>query len=409
MDILIVVMFTALYALMVANLVLVLRRKDGSGMPSGLEHKLTSMEAAFNRFDPMIREEFVRNRAESAKAAREDRAELSSQQEKMKQAIDEQLKEIRSETEKKLDEMKKTVDENLKETVQKRFDESFTLISGQLKQVHEGLGEMKKMTDGVNSLNRVLTDVKRRGSMGEVQLGSILEDILSPNQFERQRSVRSGSREAVDYVIKLPDKNRAGEDLLLPIDSKFPTEDYLRLLDAREKGMTGNDLEPLSRSFESSIKKYAKDISEKYINIPATTDFAILFVPSEALYSEVVCRPALFEELHRAYKITVVGPTNLAAFLSSLKMGFNTLAIEKRSSEVWDLLNEIKKEFETYSETVGKVKLKLEAASNEIGKVETRSRVINRKLRDVKEDGGKSGQAALPAGTGKLEQYYEEE
>ncbi|MDR2698253.1 MAG: DNA recombination protein RmuC [Candidatus Methanoplasma sp.] len=409
MDVLTIAMFAALCALMAANLILVLRKKDGPGIPSGLEHRLNSLETTFGRFDPMIREEFVRNREENAKAAREDRTELSLQQERMKLAIGEQLKEIRAENEKKLDEMKKTVDENLKETVEKRFDESFTLISGQLKQVHEGLGEMKKMTDGVNSLNRVLTDVKRRGSMGEVQLGSILEDILSPNQFEKQKQIISGSREAVDYVVKLPDKNRAGEDLLLPIDSKFPTEDYLRLLDAREGGMTGNDLEPFSKSFESSIKKYAKDISGKYINIPVTTDFAIMFVPSEALYSEVVCRPMLFEELQRTYKITVVGPTNLAAFLSSLKMGFNTLAIEKRSSEVWDLLNEIKKEFGTFGETVEKVKNKLEAATNEIGRVETRSRVINRKLRDVKEDNGKSGQTVLQVSAGKVDGYYEEE
>ncbi|MCL1811516.1 MAG: DNA recombination protein RmuC [Methanomassiliicoccaceae archaeon] len=385
MDVLIVAMFAVVCVLLAANLVLGMKKKGGESMPPGLERRLDSMETAFGRFDPMIRDEFVRNREESAKAARENREETSIQQEKMKQAIDEQLKAIREENEKKLEEMRKTVDENLKTTVEKRFDESFKLINERLEQVHKGLGEMKQLASGVDDLKRVLANVKTKGTLGEVQLGSILEQILSPAQYEAQKAVREGSLERVDYVIKLPDKNSANETLLLPIDSKFPTEDYQRLLDAYDSGLGENEIKSISNSFEASVKKSAKDIHDKYINPPKTTDFAIMFVPAEGLYAEIVRRVDLFETLRNTYKVTVVGPTNLAAFLSSLQMGFRTLAIERRSSEVWELLGAVKTEFGKYGILMDSIKKKIDSAAKEIDTVGTRSRAIERKLRSVEE------------------------
>jgi DNA recombination protein RmuC len=346
--------------------------------------------------DSGMRDEFARSRGESARASRESREELviflknqfetfSGQQESMRRAVDFQLREIREETAKKLEEMRKTVDENLKETVEKRFNESFKLISERLEQVHKGLGEMQQLASGVGDLKRVLTNVKTKGNLGEIQLGSILEQILSPGQYEAQRPVRQGSMERVDYVIKLPDKNSLDKTLLLPVDSKFPTEDYQRLLDAYDAQAGEDETRRAKLAFEASVKKCAKDIRDKYINPPVTTDFAIMFVPSEGLYAEIVRRAELFEALQRAYTITVVGPTNLAAFLSSLQMGFRTLAIERRSNEVWELLGAVKTEFGKFGGVIENIKRKIDAAAKEIDTVGTRSRAIERKLRNVEE------------------------
>ncbi|MCL1978994.1 MAG: DNA recombination protein RmuC [Methanomassiliicoccaceae archaeon] len=385
MDIEIIAMFAVVCLLLAVNLVLLIRKKEKNDIPPGLERRLDSMETAFGRFDPMIRDEFVRNRAESADAALKNREEMNIQQERMKQTIDEQLKGIREENKEKLEEMRKAVDENLKTTVDKRFDESFKLINERLEQVHKGLGEMKQLASGVDDLKRVLANVKTKGTLGEIQLGTILEQILSPGQYESQRSVKEGSQERVDYVIKLPDKNSMNETLMLPIDSKFPTEDYQRLLDAYDSGLGENELKSISNGFESSVKRSAKEIHDKYINPPRTTDFAIMFVPAEGLYAEIVRRTDLFETLRNTYKVTVVGPTNLAAFLSSLQMGFRTLAIERRSSEVWELLGAVKTEFGKYSAVMDSIKKKIDSAAKEIDTVGTRSRAIERKLRTVDE------------------------
>jgi DNA recombination protein RmuC len=361
--------------------------------------------------DSAMRDEFTRSRGESARAARESREELviflknqfetfSGQQESMRRAVDFQLREIREETAKKLEEMRRTVDENLKETVEKRFNESFKLISERLEQVHKGLGEMQQLASGVGDLKRVHTNVKTKGNLGEIQLGGILEQILSPGQYEAQKSVRPGSLERVDYVIKLPDKNSLDKTLLLPVDSKFPTEDYQRLLDAYDSAAGDDETRRARMAFELAVKKCAKDIREKYINPPATTDFAIMFVPSEGLYAEIVRRVELFEALQRDYKVTVVGPTNLAAFLSSLQMGFRTLAIERRSNEVWELLGAVKTEFGKFGGVIENIKRKIDAAAKEIDTVGTRSRAIERKLRNVEE---------LPAedNAGLLEQEFD--
>ncbi|MCD7971894.1 MAG: DNA recombination protein RmuC [Candidatus Azobacteroides sp.] len=323
--------------------------------------------------------------------------EFSFKQEGIKNDTEAKLKEIREtvesklhtlqdENSKKLEEMRKVVDEKLQETVEKRFNESFKLISDRLEQVHKGLGEMQNLASGVGDLKKVLTNVKTRGNLGEIQLGAILEQILSPEQYECNAATKENTQERVEYVIKLPGRNN-DKGILLPIDSKFPNEDYQRLLEAYENtsGLNNKEVEFCSRQFENSVKKNAKEIRNKYINPPVTTDFAIMFVPTEGLYAEILRRTGLFECLQRDYKITVVGPTNLVAFLSSLQMGFKTLAIEKRSSEVWEILGAVKTEFGRFGTVLEKTKKKLQEATNVIDQAGVRSRSIERKLRTVQE------------------------
>ncbi|MBP7460632.1 MAG: DNA recombination protein RmuC [Candidatus Delongbacteria bacterium] len=324
--------------------------------------------------------------------------DLINRQEQIKKETEDKLKEIRETVENKLthlqednnvrlEEMRRVVDEKLQATVEKRFAESFKLISDRLEQVHKGLGEMQSLASGVGDLKKVLTNVKTRGNLGEIQLGTILEQILSPEQYEQNAVIKEGSQERVEYVIKFPGRNNDDRSLLLPIDSKFPNEDYQRLLEVYDNiaNLNPKDVEAVSRQFENSVKKNARDIRDKYINPPVTTDFAIMFVPTEGLYAEILRRTGLFEVLQREYKITVVGPTNLVAFLSSLQMGFRTLAIEKRSSEVWEILGAVKTEFGNFGSVLEKTKKKLQEATNVIDKAGIRSRAIERKLRTVQE------------------------
>jgi len=344
------------------------------------EDKFTQNVKDFNDLQNQKFNELV-NRQESIKR------EIEEKLKEIRETVEEKLKSIQDDNNKKLEEMRKTVDEKLQETVEKRFNESFKLISERLEQVHKGLGEMQTLASGVGDLKKVLTNVKTRGNLGEIQLGAILEQILSPEQYEQNAIVKEGSQERVEYVIKLPGKNNDDKSLLLPIDSKFPNEDYQRLIDAYDNiaNLSPKEVEAIAKHFENSVKKNAKDIKEKYINPPVTTDFAIMFVPTEGLYAEILRRTGLFEDLQRNYKITVVGPTNLVAFLSSLQMGFKTLAIEKRSSEVWELLGAVKTEFGNFGAVLEKTKKKLQEATNVIDKAGVRSRAIERKLRTVQE------------------------
>lgn len=364
----------------------------------GLHDKLSKIEQEITRIDLIIREEFSRNRNETEKSSREHRLELSQSLDNFEQklnlnfkeireVVENKLKDIQEDNNKKLEEMRKTVDEKLQETVEKRFDSSFKIISERLEQVHKGLGEMQTLASGVGDLKKVLTNVKTRGNLGEIQLATILDQILSPQQFIQNAQVKKNSQQRVEYAIKLPNKNSENQDLLLPIDSKFPIEDYLRFNEAMEhlENYSKSELENLSKQFESSVKRNARDIREKYINPPITTDFAIMFVPTESLYAEILRRPGLFEFLQKEYKITVVGPTNLVAFLSSLQMGFKTLAIEKRSSEVWEILGAVKTEFSRFGKILDKTKKKLQEASNVIDTASVRSRAIERKLKTVQE------------------------
>jgi DNA recombination protein RmuC len=314
-----------------------------------------------------------------------DRQVTEDKLREIRETVEGRLKTLQEGNDRKLEEMRKVVDEKLQETVEKRFNESFQLISNQLEQVHKGLGEMQTLASGVGDLKKVLTNVKTRGNLGEIQLGAILDQILSREQYEQNVSVRENSQERVEFAIKLPGRASDDKPLLLPIDSKFPNEDYQRLIEAYDNmaGMSAKDAEAVSKQFENSVKKNAKDIRDKYIEPPVTTDFAIMFVPSEGLYAEILRRTGLFEALQRDFKVTVVGPANLVAFLNSLQMGFRTLAIEKRSSEVWEILGAVKTQFGAFGEILSKTKKKLQEATNAIDRAGVRSRAIEKKLRAV--------------------------
>jgi len=382
------ILLIVLLALVVIIFWILLTRKSKDNSEE-VKATMVKFDANLSRIVPLMRDEFERsrkelrdNREELNKSLKDNREEQSKSIEKIRETIEIKLKSIQDDNNKRLEEMRKTVYEKLQETVEKRFNESFKLISERLEQVHKGLGEMQTLASGVGDLKKVLTNVKTRGNLGEIQLGAILEQILSPEQYEQNATVKKGSLERVEYVVKLPDKNTENELVLLPIDSKFPTEDYQRLLDAYEHS---KDIDIASKQFENSVKKNAKDIRDKYINPPITTDFAIMFVPTEGLYAEIVRRTGLFEVLQRDFKILVVGPTNLGAFLNSLQMGFRTLAIEKRSSEVWETLGNVKNEFGKFGDVLEKAKKKLQEASNVIDQAGVRSRAIERNLKSVQE------------------------
>ena len=333
--------------------------------------------------DSLIRDEFARSRNDNQTSLRENREELSKSLKSFEDKLEYKLTGIQENNSKKLDEIRKTVDEKLQESINKRFNESFELISKRLEEVQKGLGEMQTLASDVGGLKKVLTNVKTRGTFGEVQLESLLEQILSPEQYEMQVAVRKNSSERVDAAVKLPGQTEDNRPLLLPIDSKFPVEDYQRLSDAYEAGEAKEIVLGLRKKFDDSVKSTAKSIAAKYINPPETTDFAIMFVPSEGIYAEILRGVELFEILRRDFRITVVGPTNLAAFLSSLQMGFRTLAIQKRTAEVWTVLGAVKTEFGKFGNVLDTVSKQLETVANSISNAGTRTRAIERKLRDV--------------------------
>lgn len=297
--------------------------------------------------------------------------------------LEKQLRYLQEDNNRKLDEMRQTVDEKLQGTLEKRLGESFKLVSEQLEQVHKGLGEMQSLATGVGDLKKVLSNVKTRGIWGEILLENLLEQLLTPEQYGKEVALKSGSRERVDFAVRLPGA-RDEESVWLPIDAKFPKEDYERLVDASERGDT-EAVELAVKQLEARVKTMAKSISEKYVEPPLTTDFAILFLASEGLYAEVLRRPGLVEQLQRDYRITLAGPTTLAALLNSLQMGFRTLAIQQRSSEVWTVLGAVKTEFGRFGDVLTSVKKKLNEASNHIDKASVRTRAIEKKLRGVEE------------------------
>ena len=298
---------------------------------------------------------------------------------------------IRRSVEGQLEKVRTTVDEKLQTTLEKRIGESFNQVSERLEKVHQGLGEMHNLVVGVGDLKRVLTNVKTRGVWGEVQLGALLEQMLSPDQYIKNAKIKENTTEVVEYAVCLPDG-------LIPIDAKFPYEDYERLIAASEKAdIVG--VENATKELEKRIKLEAKRISEKYIEIPKTTDFAIMFLPTEGLYAEVMRQPGLSVEVQKKYKITITGPSTLGAFLTSLQMGFRTLAIQKRSGEVWQALGEAKNEFNKYAEWIEKVKKHIDAAGKTLDEAGTRTRAIERKLRDVSESTENKEVNALPSST----------
>ncbi len=303
--------------------------------------------------------------------------------ESLRKTLEQKLSELQTSNENKLEQMRATVDEKLQSTLEKRLGESFKLVSERLEAVHKGLGDMQQLASGVGDLKRVLTNVKTRGTWGEYQLGDILEQMLTPDQYEKNAKPVPGSDAVVEFAIKLPGRDAQDSTVYLPIDAKFPMEDYHRLVDAAEQG-NQDEVEKAHKQLIRGVRSMAEDISKKYLSPPHTTDFGILFLPIEGLFAEVARTPGLMEELQQRYRVNITGPTTLSAMLNSLRMGFRTLAIEQRSSEVWKVLSAVKTEFSKFEDVLSKVHRKLNEASQTIEDTGTRRlRAMNRKLRDV--------------------------
>jgi DNA recombination protein RmuC len=364
--------------------------------------RLDSLDRSIERLDRASRDDGARNREEWQAQANALRAELQrylevlgntvrdqistagEAQNRHLQRVADELGSIQKVTDQRLEQMRKTVDEQLQGTLEKRLGESFRLVSERLEQVYKGLGEMQTLASGVGDLKRVFSDVRARGAWGEIQLGALLEQMLAPGQYARNVAP-GGTAERVEFAICMPG-TESGATVWLPIDAKFPQEDYLRLVDASDRGEAAA-VESCRRQLEQRVRMCARDISTKYIRPPATTDFAILYLPTESLYAEILRRAGLVEELQRDHRVAVAGPTTLAALLNSLQMGFQTLAIQKQSSEVWRVLGQVRTEFGKYADVLARVQKKLQEASNTVDQGLTRTRVLERRLRDVESPG----------------------
>jgi len=363
--------------------IIFLLNRHGGSADSVLLSKIELLERAHEREERVLREEMSRGREESAGAAKTQREELTKSLESVRSIVDLRLKQLQEDNSQQIEKMRATVDEKLQGTLEKRLSESFKLVSDRLEQVHQGLGAMQQLASDVGGLQKVLTNVKTRGGWSEWQLGVLLEEMLTADQFAKNVKTSDDTDERVEFAIKLPgDEN--GLPVWLPIDAKFPREDYDRLVTAQEKGDL-NTIDEAMKNLETQLKRCAKDICQKYINPPRTTDFALMFLPTEGLYAEAIRRVGLVQQVQRDCRVTFVGPTTLAALLNSLQMGFRTLAIQRRSSEVWNLLSTVKTEFGKFGEALSAVKDKLDQASRHVDNVAVRSRAITKKLRDVEE------------------------
>jgi DNA recombination protein RmuC len=412
-------------ALVAIVLLIALIRRKPEHVIAQLQNNFLGLQTRQDRLEMVIRDEIARNRQETSRSLQMARQEHSTslkdssdslqqrlvenvrmqkdqldsfskqlmamtrlteeKMESMRKTMVAQLHAMQTDNTKKLEQMRATVDEKLQSTLEKRLGDSFRLVSERLEQVYKGLGEMHSLATGVGDLKKLLTNVKTRGTWGEIRLSHILEQILTPDQYEENVITRKNSSERVEFAIKLPGQDSDQDKIVwLPIDAKFPQEDYQRLLDAQEAS-DKEQAEKSVKNLEARIKVEARRIKEKYLDPPNTTDFGILFLPVEGLYAEVLRRPGLCDILQREYRIVVTGPTTLAALLNSLQMGFRTLAIEKRSSEVWELLGAVKTQFGKFGDVLAKTKKKLQEASNTIDKAEVRTRAIERKLRKVQE------------------------
>ena len=414
--------FTAVSFALIAVLLIIILKKVGSGGAPEIKSKLENIAGNLQNTERALREELAVNRNEINAASRQNREELSSslqsfgenfranvgefnevqrqkfavitadlnrlvqgtetKLEKMRETVEEKLSIMQEDNSRKLEQIRATVDEKLHQTLEKRLGDSFRLVSERLELVQKGLGEMQSLAAGVGDLKKTLVNVKTRGTLGEIQLGNILEQLLTKEQYFTNVPTRKGSDERVEFAIKMPGHDH--EAVLLPLDAKFPLEDYQRLLEAYDEA-DGSRVEEVSKQLEARVKHCAKTIRDKYLDPPHTTDFGIMFLPVEGLYAEVLRRTGLFETLSRDYRVVVTGPTTLAAFLNSLQMGFRTLAIEKHSSEVWSLLGTVKTEFGKFGQILDKTHKKLKEASNTIETASQKSRTIERKLRDVGE------------------------
>jgi len=442
-----IILLIILIILLAVNLIVTLVKKikldfDIEENFNETKNSLIKFDSSLERTDKSMKDEFQRNREESSSLSKNQREELSksldgfkegfetntkrlndllkdrfdafSKQQteinqesekrikEVKETVENQLKEIREDNTKQLNEVRKTVDEKLQKTLNERLTQSFETVGKQLKSVQEGLGEMKNLATDVGGLKKVLSNVKMRGGIGEVQLAMLLEQILAPDQYEANVKTKKGSSATVEFAIKLPGKNEDESIVWLPVDAKFPKDVYEKLQEAYEDG----DLDKIQfaqKELDNTIKKMAKDISEKYIDPPNTTDFGIMFLPFEGIYAEVVRKASLLETLQRDFKIIVTGPTTLAAILNSLQMGFKTLAIQKRSGEVWQVLGAVKKEFENFGGMMQKAQKNIQTGLNQLDDVMgKRTRAIQRKLKDVETLDEGQAKALLPEITDNL-------
>ncbi len=376
-----------------AGLLLLTFRSFNWKGPEVAGEKLDALLREQERFEKVLKDEMGRNREAANANERASREELSRQLQALTQMNEQKLDAVRHTLEKKLqdlqddngrklDQMRVVVDEKLQATLEKRLGDSFRLVSERLEKVHQGLGEMQTLASSVGDLKAVLTNVKTRGTWGEVQLENLLQQILTSEQYAKNVATKKGSEDRVEFALKLPGRDPAGAEVYLPIDAKFPQEDYQRLVEAVEKG-DGAAAEEATKGLVSRIKVEAKAIRDKYLDPPNTTDFGILFLPTEGLYAEVLRQPGLLEVLQSEYRIVLTGPTTLAAILNSLQIGFRTLAIEKRSSEVWILLGSIKKEFGVFAGILEKTQKKLQEAGNTIEDAARKTRTIEKRLKKV--------------------------
>ncbi|MBI2252803.1 MAG: DNA recombination protein RmuC [Armatimonadetes bacterium] len=412
-----------LFNLIIIILLIILLSRNSNKQFSQFEAHFSNLEKNQERNERIAREEIIKNREEYHLNAKQQREEMGNalknfsdslfsriseianlqknqldiftnqlaqltqtneqKLDKMRQTIEERLRLLQDDNTKKLEQMRAVVDEKLQNTLEKRLGESFKLVSERLELVHKGLGEMQTLAIGVGDLKKVLTNVKTRGIWGEIQLENLLEQILTPEQYEKNVNTKNGSNERVEFAIKLPARDGKDGITWIPLDAKFPLEDYQKLIEAQEQ-VNLNLIEEIGKSLENKIKFEAKNIKEKYLDPPNTTDFGILFLPIEGLYAEILRRSGLWELIQREYKVIITGPTTLSAILNSLQMGFRTLAIEKRSSEIWRVLGAVKTEFDNFVDILSNAQKKINQAGEEIDKlVGVRTRQIQKKLKDV--------------------------
>lgn len=398
-------------AVLLIFLCLVFLRRSGVGhdqetiaLMNSLQQSLQIVHEKLERVERELRTEIT----ESSRGGRQELSQnltlfqqsqvqqLTLMQKSISDTLNQQLQQLQKSNAEKLDEMRRTVDEKLQTTLEKRLSESFKQVAERLEQVHNGLGQMQKLADGVGSLQRVLTNVKTRGMFGEVQLEALLEQVLTIEQYGKQVETKPRSNQRVDFAIRFPGRGGAdGKPVWLPIDAKFPREDYERLLDAHDRAdVVGAEV--AAKALESRIRSEAKSIAESYLAPPHTTDFAILFLPIEGLYAEGLRRPGLMDSLQRDYRVTLAGPTTLLAMLNSLHMGFRTLALEQQASEVWKVLGAVKTEFERYGDWVEKVREQVQKAADTLDRADTRSRQMRRALKNVEALPEGEAQALLP-------------
>ncbi|MBQ3474150.1 DNA recombination protein RmuC [Candidatus Saccharibacteria bacterium] len=384
MDIFIGVMGVVLTVLSIIIIVLLFRnnpKRSSNADYKKMDERLIRIEGAIDKINPSIDRNFRENRKEIS----ENLVRMQSSNEKSLELLrvgnEKKLEQMRTSNEKSLEEMRETVDEKLKASVEKRFNESFKSISTQLTQVYQGLGEVKNMTSEVGNLKKVMEGVKTRGIYGEVQLGAIISDMLNKSQYEENIATKPGSNDRVEFAIKMPGKE---DTVYLPIDSKFPVENYSRLIAAYDSGNKA-DILLYQKALANDVKEQAKKISTKYLEPPMTTEFGVMFVPTESLYAEIIRIPGLSDEVRKKLKITIASPSTLPVMLNGLVMGFRTLAIEKRSADVWQTLGAVKTQFGKFGDLLEGVQKKLQESANKIDSARTTSRQIERKLKDVEE------------------------